>query len=157
MKLWSTPFHRATVFWKRLTMADSVATVNSEPSTARTDDVLAGMDHAEVHYFNRCVKIAEIKSPRRWLHLVTITMVLFKLQEDFSWPITDGPVFVTRHTRGNAGTYWSIFHIPCLTSKYLQLTKFWPAHFRKMRFGPNHTEMQFIRINTYSRTKSYWT
>ena len=44
-------------------MADSVATFKSEPSTASIDDVKAGMDHAEVHYFNRCVKIAELKSP----------------------------------------------------------------------------------------------
>lgn len=44
-------------------MADSVATVMGEPSTAISDDVLAGMDHAEVHYFNRCVKVAVQKPP----------------------------------------------------------------------------------------------
>lgn len=80
-------------------MADSVAAAMSEPSTTRMDDVLAGMDAAEVHYFNRCVKIAVRRSPDTdYVYVVTIIMVPFKMQEDFSRPITDGPVFVTRHT-----------------------------------------------------------
>ena len=89
-------------------MADPIAAAMSEPSTAKIDDVLAGMDHAEVHYFNRCVKITIVRPP-------TLTMDsynhhgTFKLEQGFLRPITDGLVFVIRHTRGNAGTYIYIF------------------------------------------------
>ncbi len=58
-----------------------------------TNDAQAEIDHAEVHYFNRFVKILSTRKLDIDGSLVTITMVHSKLQEDSSRPVTDGPSF----------------------------------------------------------------
>lgn len=52
-------------------------------SSTRAESALAGMDHAEVHYFNRFVRSSLHEEAIIDLaDLVTITMVHFKSQDD---------------------------------------------------------------------------